>query len=366
MFIMKLTGSLVTLFVCMFIGWFYPASSHASALYIDPPTSELFSGDSVTLAVRLNVDEATGECINTIDGTITYPAHIVPVDYSIGDSIIRVWVEEPKINTEERTITFAGGIPNGYCGRIAGDPRLTNNILNLVFRAPGMVVDIDTETDRSKATIGFTADTAVYLNDGLGTRISPTTYSAEISLNSGLGTEIKNPWSKTVSSDNVPPEKFSITLQRDDKTFNGRYYIIFNTVDKQTGISEYQVMEEELSALGSFSWGAANAPWITARSPYVLEDQSLNSVIRVKAIDKAGNQYIATLIPDESLRHFMSAGFLRNIMLFTALGIFLLMVVAIVWVGVRRYIYKRRKSQKQDNSNDQDISDHDQEHKPSE
>jgi hypothetical protein len=37
-------------------------------------------------------------------------------------------------------------------------------------------------------------------------------------------------------------------------------------------------------------------------SPYVLIDQSLNSTIRVRAIDKAGNVRIATLVPDPALR----------------------------------------------------------------
>ena len=33
-----------------------------------------------------------------------------------------------QINKENRTVTFAGGIPNGYCGRVNGDPKLTNII----------------------------------------------------------------------------------------------------------------------------------------------------------------------------------------------------------------------------------------------
>ena len=47
---------------------------------------------------------------------------------------------------------------------------------------------------------------------------------------------------------------------------------------------------------------AANAPWVDAQSPYQLADQTLNSVVRVRAVDKAGNEYVATLIPEEDRR----------------------------------------------------------------
>ena len=85
----------------------------AASLYIDPAFPTLNMGDSVTLAVRLDTDEEADECVNAVDGVLTYSENLSPVDVSIGDSIFSMWVEQPKIDKEKRTITFAGGIPNG-------------------------------------------------------------------------------------------------------------------------------------------------------------------------------------------------------------------------------------------------------------
>ena len=40
------------------------------------------------------------------------------------------------------------------------------------------------------------------------------------------------------------------------------------------------------------------AIWKVGDSPYLLEDQSLKSIIKVRAIDKAGNERIVEIIPE--------------------------------------------------------------------
>jgi hypothetical protein len=302
---------------------FLAIPAQAATLYIDPSTATLNRGDAITLNVRLDTDESTQECVNAIDGVISYDPSVILVDVSVGESIFPVWVEPPTINTETRTITFAGGIPNGYCGRVQGDPRLTNSIVQLVFRAPGL--QVGGGEARNQADIKFLPETTAYLNDGLGTKASLQLLGTTLKLNDTVGSQIVDDWRAVVQSDNVPPEEFSIDLVRDEKTFGGKYYIVFNTTDKQTGLSGYEVIEEPLSRINFFDFGAANAPWITTRSPYLLKDQTLNSTIRVKAIDKAGNEYIATLIPDKSLRtthwSFVALVAMGGLLLITLLGI---------------------------------------------
>lgn len=277
--------------------------ANAASLYIDPGMSSLNRGDSITMAIRLDTDEAAGECVNAVDGVLTYSSNIEPIDISIGDSIFNIWIEQPKINKEERTITFAGGIPNGYCGRITGDPRLSNVLTKVIFQSPGFSISTG-DADENKAVINFTDESTAYLNDGRGTKASLMTYGASIELSKRPGSTLKNDWKEEVSADNIPPEEFSIDLIKGDGNYSGKYYITFRTTDKQTGIDHYEVMEEPLAHLGSFEWGRADAPWLIPKQPHihVLNDQSLNISIRVKAVDKAGNEYIATLIPDESLR----------------------------------------------------------------
>jgi hypothetical protein len=329
------------------------SAANAASLYIDPAYSNLYRGDAVKLAVRLDVDEAVEECVNAVDAVITYTDNIAPVDISLGDSIFNVWVEAPVINREKRTITFAGGLPNGYCGRVPGDPRLTNTIVELVFRSPGFAVGSDSTSN--EAVVEFTQDTAAYLNDGFGTKIVPAVYPARLQLADSAGPTIQDPWRIEIIEDDRPPQDFSVSLQRDTKAFGGKYFIVFNTTDKETGIDHYEVLEEPLTELGDFSWGGADVPWITTRSPYTLEDQSLNSTIYVKAIDKAGNEYVAKLIPGEDARgiptgyYFIGAGLL----------IILLMILAIAFTGWKTYRKRAKRNPDETAKLELDKNNHD-------
>lgn len=321
------------------------SNAEAASLYMDPSTATLNRGDAVTISVRLDTDEAAGECVNAIDGIITYDPSITPVDISVGKSIFPIWVEAPVINKEKHTITFAGGIPNGYCGRVQGDPNLTNTITELVFRAPGLQVGGGAE--RLKAHIGFAEGTTVYLNDGSGSKAPLQTYGADLALTDNIGSEIKDPWSGVVADDTISPEPFSITLEHDATTFNGKYYIVFNTTDKQTGLSHYEVIEETPSDSSLFRFGAANSPWVEARSPYVLKDQSLESVVRVRAVDKAGNTYIAAFVPDESLR----TGYVTKQLLISAAAATVMVMLALIF---GYWFWRKRRQRVVGDSSDSD------------
>lgn len=325
-----------------------PQITLAASLYIDPATSLLNRGDAVTMSVRLDTDEETGECINAVDAVITYSDNIEPVDVTVGDSIFSVWVEKPVINHESHTITFAGGTPNGYCGRVEGDPRLTNTLAKLVFRSPGFVIGGD--TNNPVASVDFSEETTAYLNDGFGTLVKLGLYGAKVQLDPKAGAVLRNHWKDEVSADKIRPEEFSISLQKDEKAFSQKYYIVFNTTDKQTGIDRYEVMEEPLAQFGSFQWGRADAPWIETRSPYVLKDQSLNSIIRVKAVDKAGNEYIANLIPEESSRTISR----DTLYLFMASGIVALILLVIIFTIISTF--RRRRTQKNETVNGTEVN----------
>ncbi|MBY0538366.1 transmembrane domain-containing protein [Patescibacteria group bacterium] len=270
----------------------------AATLYMDPNTVSLNRGDAAKISIRLDTDEAAGECINAIDAVISYSDNIIPVDISVGKSILPIWVENPVINKENNTISFAGGIPNGYCGRVQGDPNLTNTLVEIFFRAPGM--QVGGGEARSQATVQFTDETTAYLNDGAGTPASLQKIGANFTLGDNVGSEILDPWSGDVQSDDAPPEEFSASVEMIDN----KWFVVFNTTDKQTGISHYEVIEETYSQSKLFDFGAATAPGVETRSPHLLKDQSRNSVVRVRAIDKAGNEYVATVPVDESARRF--------------------------------------------------------------
>lgn len=309
--------------------------AYAASLYMDPNTAELKRGDTIVVSVRL--DAGDDECINVVDGIITYTENIQPIDISRGNSIFSIWVEEPVINKENRTITFAGGIPNGYCGRIPGDPRLTNNVVDLLFQSPGL--QIGSTESGNEVSIDFAPETQVLLNDGFGTAAPATFFGTKITLSKDAGNRTQNPWQESIASDDLSPEKFSIVLERTTNAFSNNYFIVFNTTDKQSGIDHYEVIEEPLDSKNLFGWGAETAPWIEAKSPYVLDDQSLNSTIRVKAVDKAGNEYIATYIPSEDQKTFSFENKI-NIIVIVLLGVLILSAIFGLW----SFITKKKKS----------------------
>lgn len=322
----------LAVFLCML---FMADVAAAATLYIDPPRPTLNRGDAVTLSVRLDTNEAEDECINAVDGVIVYNEAINPVDISIGQSIFPIWVEQPVIDKENRTITFAGGIPNGYCGRVEGDPRLTNTLLQIIFRAPGLTVGGGDSVP--VGTVSFKPETRAFLNDGFGTEAQLTTLGAELTLNQAVGSTIVDEWRDVVADDETPPEEFTITLEKDEFAFDQKYYIVFNTTDKQSGISRYEVIEERSEQTKLFTFGAATTPWTEARSPYVLTDQSLKSIIRVRAIDKAGNEYIATLAPQNVTKQWLSQ---TNLLIGGATLLGLLSILFVTWFFIRR---RRRK-----------------------
>jgi len=122
------------------------------------------------------------------------------------------------------------------------------------------------------------------LHDGLGTKASLITEGALLSILSGIPEFPRQEWQELLKGDTIIPESFLIILEQNPVVFEGKYFITFSTTDKQTGIAHYEVQEGEKE-------------WKRADSPYLLEDQGLSGTIRVKVIDKAGNEYVAEYVP---------------------------------------------------------------------
>jgi hypothetical protein len=319
------------------LGILLPGSfASAALLYLDSSDTNVHPGDTLAVAVRLETDP--GECVNVVDGVINLTGGLIPVDISRGASIVPLWVEEPQIDQATNQVTFAGGIPNGYCGRIDGDPKLTNILFEILVQAPGFSVGIG-ERDET-AAIRFAPETQVFLNDGTGTVAPLTTFDREFVVHTRPRAESVNEWTSRIGEDGTPPQEFSIELSTDPSIYGGRYFITFNTTDKESGLDRYEVIEEPLDQLELFRWGRVDAPWQTARSPYLLEDQSLNSTIRVRAIDKAGNEYLAVLVPPEELRGRSDRDYVRA-------GLFVAGTLVILVTLLTVLAYRRRRRTEQ-------------------
>lgn len=269
-----------------------PAFANAAvSVFLDPAVISANPRDTFVVNIRIDTG---GECVNAIDGKIKFDNTVLKaVDFGRGQSLISLWLAPPKIDQSAGTISFVGGIPGGYCGRIAGDPGLTNILGKIVFSP--------TDTAISTTHIGMTDDSEILLNDGLGTKAQAEYKGTDVTI--GNGTDTKNDWLADIRSDTTAPEPFIIELDREPLAYDGKYFIAWSTTDKQSGIDHYEVLETDPWKFGFFNFlnGEKRAFWTRAESPYILLDQNLRSKILVKAVDKIGNERIAELEPETSL-----------------------------------------------------------------
>lgn len=255
---------------------FLPQMVHGATLYLDPDTGRFGPGDTFIADVRLDNDD---ECVNAGQIILHYPTEVLrAVDFSRGGSIFSLWVQDPVLDTAKGIVTFAGGVPGGYCGRIPGDPALSNVLGKVVFTVVG--------DSLKEANIDFDPMSALYLNDGLGTSAAIVSRGAQIAIASTPQLKT-NEWLDQVRNDTIPPDSFVVEVQSTRSVFGGRYYAVFGTVDKQSGIDHYEIQEKGV--------------WKRIESPYQLKDQFLQAPVIIRAIDKAGNEqlgeYAAEAVP---------------------------------------------------------------------
>lgn len=303
-----------------------------SAMLYFEPAEEAYSRADIFL-VKVRVDNE-GECLNAFGVEVNYDNSLIrAIDFAVGDSIISLWVEPPKIDHENGKISFAGGVPGGYCGRVSGDPGLTNVLGTIVFQVPAFRVG---GMSSIEAEISFSPGTEIRLSDGLGTLADLKTREAIINITERDGAAI-NEWGDVVGADKVPPEPFEIILDCDPgRDGLGECYIIFNTTDKQSGISHYEVKESDEN--GFVRSTNREAQWRKATSPYKLIDQTLQSVIQVKAVDKAGNVWIATFDPIGTETSETSWEYaILSVLVLIIIG------VIIVWLWRKKIISKKRQ-----------------------
>lgn len=267
--------------------WF---AAHAAKIYLDPATGKYPPGVVFGVDVRLNTDRT--QCVNAAEVDISYPKdQLQAVAASNGNSIFSVWVKQPTIYKEYGVISFIGGLPGGYCGRVSGDPSLSNKLATLYFK---FATSTPTSTLPQAAQLTFLSGTQAVLNDGLGTVASLTYAGASYALLQKGQYVPVNTWENAIVSDTAPPEPFTIGIYQDPSLFNNQWFAVFSTTDKQTGVDHYEVAEVSPTDLteSQSQWN-----WVRAVSPYLLKDQTRTDIIAVRAIDAAGNARVATYVP---------------------------------------------------------------------
>jgi hypothetical protein len=265
-----------------------PFVTFAARIYIEPEVKEVGVGDTFIMTVRLDNE---GECVNTADVLISFDNTVIDaVDFSRGESLLSLWVDPPEIDRTAGTVAFSGGVPGGYCGRVIGDPGLSNILGKVIFTAAAETANTEDEN-----VIIVPELTQVLLNDGFGTKAELSVGNAQVVVGERRSF-ITNEWVEEVSQDTLAPSAFSIKLHQDPSIADGQYFIVFTTNDKQSGIDHYEVFESSLDNPGFEEGTGKPSQWRKIEGDeqyYVLRDQTLKSKVIVKAVDKAGNEQIA-------------------------------------------------------------------------
>lgn len=226
----------------------------ASNVYIEKSQEDIKVGDEVLINLQLDTENAF---YNAIQGKISVSNNLEIKQVVTGSSIISAWIENPS-KSKSNEIEFSGIIAGGYKG--------TGTIFGLI------IIPKDKSVSKIQAK-----DISLFLNDGQGTEINKENYSIEI-LARNLKANESN--SKIETKDTRPPIPFEVILTQDKNIDNGKYILIFETQDKDSGIKTYQVLE-------------GKKLFEQAESPYVLKNQKINERIYVKAIDYENNERVS-------------------------------------------------------------------------
>jgi len=326
-------ASLSALFaICLFA-----VPAYAAQVYIDAGDDLYPRLDTFYVPVRIDTQ---GACMNAVDVVVSYdPQELMVHDVAIGNSIITLWAEKPTVERSEGgaelgRVHFSGGVPGGYCGRVAGDPGTSGVLVELVMRGVPQALAIG---EMSTTTLFLMPETAVYRNDGTGEVLDHTLLGAELTLVQTEGTP-QDVWASDVESDTIAPELFEITFVKGPSVGNRKSYVVFNTVDKQSGMSHYEILETDPDRFGLLKWFPRESLWTKAESPYVLRDQRLHSKILVKAVDRKGNERVVTYEPPVSIATELTNPYVVVVL---ALGLVLIAILVLAVLLVVRAL--RRK-----------------------
>lgn len=249
---------LVLIFV---ITLFSAETALAGELNLRPPSERIVDGQEFLVSLYYDTGN---DLINALEGRISYPDHLIElIDIREGNSVINFWVESPRVS-EVGDIVFSGITPGGFRG---GEL--------LIFTMRFLAKEVGSGTLNLE-------DIRAFLNDGSASGASVSTKTLDLAILPAGGDE-----KQEILIDREPPEDFLPMIGRDDSLYGGKYFLVFHTQDKQSGIKAYYVKE------GFFG------KYREARSPYLLDSQSLNKRIYVKAVDLAGNERVSVIYPED-------------------------------------------------------------------
>ena len=276
-----------------------PILASAAEIRIDAKSWEIKIGERFTTNLFLDAEES----INALEGQIVFPVDLLePKEIRDGNSIVNFWIERPKIESDK--IRFSGITPGGYLGK-------KGLIFSVIFQS----------IQEGSGSIEI-QDIKALLNDGKGTKANTTISNLQLVISKQVPASQPAVVEK---KDTDIPEVFEPIVTSDPAVFDGKYFLVFATQDKGSGIDHYEIKESRQKFLKIFK------KWVIAESPYVLKDRKLRSYVYIKAVDKAGNERITVVEPRYPMRWYEA---------WWILGIIILSAIIIGYI-LRRVLWTR-------------------------
>jgi len=301
----------IILIIFIFCIFFKSQLIQATEINIIPLQWEAGINQNLEINISLTVGE---ESINAISGEIIFPEELLEFkDIKDGNSIINFWIEKPHLK-ERNKIVFAGMIPGGFSN---------NN---------GLLFSLIFKTKKEGNGVIELRNVESFLNDGIGTPASLKLFQLAFTIHK-TG-KLKQP---TSLDDKELPENFYPEITREESMFNGKWFLVFTTQDKKSGIDHYEIFEtrsffiQKIHHLFFSNFSKTNILakfWEKTESPYLLKDQHLKSYILIKAIDRAGNQRIVVVKPKYPIPWYQSP---ESWFIILLLGILFFLGKKILW-----------------------------------
>ena len=209
------TIKLIILFIAIF---FFSHNALAASLDLNVGKNILQTGEDFTLTVSLNTE---GDSINTLAGDLNYDNNFIQAEaINLGASFISFWVEKPELKTPG-TIHFSGITPGG------------------IFSSGGEVFKVIFKTKNAGDTVLALNNANLFLNDGKGTIIPAKIINTNIKI-----TELNNDTTTPIETkDTISPEKFVTIRTKYPSMYDGKWFIVFSTTDKESGVDYFKVCE---------------------------------------------------------------------------------------------------------------------------
>lgn len=303
---MKITIGKTIIFLSLFL---FAKPVFAAEFFATVPNPVLELGEFTQVNFFLDTQSVE---LNALEGYVVYPTELLEIKEIIyGNSVINYWIEKPH-NIESGKIFFSGITPGGFNENSA-------LLLSATFQTKNI----------GKADINFEKIKALK-NNGYGTAVKASTKTLSLKIQPELqGKNLENVY-KTL--DKIPPEIFEPLILEDSSVALGKKILIFDTLDKDSGVAQYEVLEERI--LNLFGFEIKIGRWQPAQSPYFLKDQNLKSNIYVKAIDRAGNFYVASVLLAKSSHWYTNFNF----------WVIIIIVLLLLYLFGRVYVHYRKKN----------------------